>query len=358
MTPAGRGEDSVAVRAWSALEQIPRVGLAEFPTPLLRMKRLGAALGGLDIWFKRDDLISFGLGGNKVRGLEFLLGDALARGADTLVTGAGCQSNHVRATAAAAAHCGLRCVAVYWGDPPAVIDGNYRLTRLLGAEVSFTGDSDRASVDRGIDEQCTRLRATGWRPYAIPRGGACALGTLGHVLAARELFLQCQVQGIEPEAILLAAGSGGTHAGWLVGNALLGYPWASQSIAVSRDAGATRAQIQRLAAEAASLLGVSARLAATAPPIVHAGFLGEGYGIPSAEGTDAIRLVARTEGILLDPTYTGKAMAALIALRQAGQLPFRSVVFLHTGGEPALFAGDGAWLPDRAASSPEPSCVL
>lgn len=357
MNGAERADDRGAAKAWSALEQIPRVGLGEFPTPLLRMKRLGAALGGLDIWFKRDDLISFGLGGNKVRGLEFLLGDALAQGADTLVTGAGCQSNHVRATAAAAAHCRLRCVAVYWGDPPAAIEGNYRLTRLLGAETHFTGDCDRASVDRGIEEQCARLRGLGQRPYAIPRGGACVLGTLGHVLAARELLLQSRVRGIEPDAILLAAGSGGTHAGWLVGNALLGNPWALQSVAVSRDAGATRAQIQRLTAEAASRLGVPAPLAATAPPVVRSGFIGPGYGILSAEGTDAIRLVARTEGILLDPAYTGKAMAALIALWKSSRLPFRSVVFLHTGGEPALFAGDGAWLADRAESNLEVPCV-
>lgn len=356
MTPAAQGEARVDATAWNALEQIPRVGLGEFPTPLLRMKRLGAALGGLDIWFKRDDLISFGLGGNKVRGLEFLMGDALARGADTLVTGAGCQSNHVRATAAAAAHRGLGCAVVYWGDPPSVIDGNDRLTRLLGAEVSFTGNSDRASVDRGIDEQCARLRALGRRPYAIPRGGACALGTLGHVLAARELFLQCRAQDIEPDAVLLASGSGGTHAGWLLGNALLGTPWALQSVAVSRDPDATRAQIQRLAEEAGSRLGVSAAVATAAPPIVRSGFIGAGYGIPSAEGADAIRLVARTEGILLDPTYTGKAMAALIALWKSGRLPFRSVVFLHTGGEPALFAGDGAWLADRAECNPEVPC--
>ncbi len=357
MNLAARGEERVVARAWCALEQIPRVGLAEFPTPLLRMKRLGDALGGLDIWFKRDDLISFGLGGNKVRGLEFLLGDALAKEADTLVTGAGCQSNHVRATAAAAAYFGLRCVVVYWGDPPEVIDGNHRLTRLLGAEVTFTGDYDRASVDRGIEEHCARLRAIGRQPYAIPRGGACALGALGHVSAARELFDQCQAQGIEPEAILLAAGSGGTHAGWLLGNALLGNPWALQSVAVSRDAEATSAQIQQLAAEAASRLSVSAPLAAAAPPIVHAGFIGAGYGIPSSEGTDAIRLVAHTEGILLDPTYTGKAMAALIALRKSGRLPFRSVVFLHTGGEPALFAGDGTWLTDGEEPNPEVPCA-
>lgn len=328
---------------WEALAQLPRQPLAEFPTPLLPMRRLSRALGGLELWCKRDDLIGFGLGGNKVRGLELLMADALGQGAGVIVTGAGPQSNHVRATAAAATCCGLRCTAVFWGDAPKRIDGNYRLTRMLGAEAVFTGDPDRASVDRGIQAVCEELSCQGRRPYPIPRGGACALGALGHVLAARELHEQCRTLGFSPDLIVLAAGSGGTHAGWLVGTRALGSPWALQSFAVSREPGATRLEIARLATESAALLGLDWRFTPE-EAVVHGGFIGQGYGIPSPEAAEAIRLVGRTEGVLLDPTYTGKAMAGFLDRWRRGSAPYRSVVFLHSGGEPAFFAGEGEWL--------------
>ena len=328
---------------WEGLARLRRQRLAEFPTPILPMRRLSQAIGGLEIWFKRDDLISFGLGGNKVRGLELLIADAMAQGAEILVTGAGVQSNHVRATAAAAACCGLRCIAVYWGNAPERIDGNYRVTRMLGTEAVFTGDPDRTSVDRGIEALCAELRHKGQRPYPIPRGGACVLGALGHALAARELYEQCHAVGLDPDVIVLATGSGGTHAGWLVGTRALGWPWTVESFTVSREAEAVRPEIARLATDAAALLGLDWRFA-PAEAIVHGGFIGAGYGVPSPEAADAIRLVGRTEGVLLDPTYTGKAMAGLLEHLRRGFVPHRSVVFLHTGGEPAFFAGDGEWL--------------
>jgi D-cysteine desulfhydrase family pyridoxal phosphate-dependent enzyme len=329
--------------AWEDLDQLRRLLLAELPTPLSRMRRLGQALGGLDLWFKRDDLIGFGLGGNKVRGLELLMADAMSQDADVIVTGAGVQSNHVRATAAAAAYCDLRCTAVFWGDAPERVDGNYRLTRMLGAEAVFTGDSDRASVDHGIQAVCEELRRQGRRPYPIPRGGACALGALGHALAARELHEQCRALGFHPDLIVLAAGSGGTHAGWLVGTRALESPWKVESFTVSRKAEMARWEISRLATEAAALLGLDWRFAPE-DAIVHGGFIGQGYGIPSPEAAEAIRLVGRTEGVLLDPTYTGKAMAGFLDHRRRGLASHRSVVFLHTGGEPAFFAGKGEWL--------------
>ncbi len=344
--PEGEGEQTrrdVHDNPWETLTRLPRLALAEFPTPLLPMRRLGRAIGGPEIWFKRDDLISFGLGGNKVRGLELLVADALAQGAEVLVTGAGVQSNHVRATAAAAVHCGLRCMAVYWGDAPARIDGNYRVTRMLGAEAVFTGDPDRASVDSGIAAVCEELRAKGQRPYPIPRGGACALGALGHALAARELFQQCQSLGFVPEVVVLATGSGGTHAGWLLGTRALGSPWMVESFTVSREAETARAEVARLATEAAALLGLDWHFAPE-EAIMHGGFIGAGYGVPSPEAAEAIRLVGRTEGVLLDPTYTGKAMAGLLDHLRRGLALYRSVVFLHTGGEPAFFAEDGEWL--------------
>lgn len=156
---------------WESLSRFPRQRLARFPAPLQPLRRLGQALGGLDRWFRRDDLISFGLGDNKVRGLEFLPAAARTEGADAIVTGAGPQSNHVRATAATAASAGLQCIAVFWGDPPVRVDGDYRLTRMLGAEVVFTGDPDRSTVDRCIQGVCETLRGEGRRPHVIPPGG-------------------------------------------------------------------------------------------------------------------------------------------------------------------------------------------
>lgn len=328
---------------WQVLMALPRQPLIQSATPLLLMSKLSQTLGGGDIWCKRDDLISFGFGGNKIRGLEFLTADALIRQAEVLVTGAGAQSNHVRATAAAAAYFNLRCLAVFWGNPPECTDGNFRLTRMLGAEIVFTGSPDRASVDAGIDTQCRELYRQGSKPYPIPRGGACALGALGHALAAREVYEQCRTQGIEPETIILATGSGGTHAGWLLGTRALGDPWKIESFTVSRAACEVRNEIIRLAMEAAALLGLDWRFT-DKDVVVHDGFVGEGYGIPSPKAAAAIRLLGRTEGLLLDPTYTGKAMAGLMDRLHRGPAFKRPIVFIHTGGEPAFFAGDGDWL--------------
>lgn len=328
---------------WPALEGLPRLALASLPTPLLPMRRLSRRVGCAEIWFKRDDLISFGLGGNKVRGLEFLVADAIAQEANVIVTGAGIQSNHVRATAAAASCCGMDCVGVFWGDSPEAVDGNYRLTRLLGAQRVFTGDPDRASVDRGIERVCEEFRNLGRRVYPIPRGGACALGALGHMLAVRELHEQCLEFGLDPDRIVFATGSGGTHAGWLLGTRALGARWKIESFTVSREPSAARTQIARLATEGAALLGLDWRFVPE-QVTVHGGFIGPGYGIPTPEAVNAIQWVARTEGVLLDPTYTGKAMAGLLEHLEHGQSRDRAIVFLHTGGEPAFFAGDDQWL--------------
>lgn len=325
------------------LERVPRYPLAGLPTPLHRLDRLARKVGVRDLWIKRDDLIDFGLGGNKVRGLELLIADILSAGCDTIVTGAGVQSNHVRATAAAACVTELCCRAVFWGDKPAQIDGNYRIVRMLGAESVFTGDPERASVDRHIRIEVDKLTRDGRKPYPIPRGGACALGALGHALAALEVYQQCCSLGICPDRVIFATGSGGTHAGWLLATGMLSLPWSVESFTVSRAPQEACAEVARLANEAASLLGLDTCFSAQ-DAIVHGGFIGDGYGIPTAEGAEAIRLVAGCEGVLLDPTYTGKAMAGLLEHISRREPPYSSILFLHTGGEPAFFAGDGAWL--------------
>jgi D-cysteine desulfhydrase family pyridoxal phosphate-dependent enzyme len=323
---------------------ISRHVLAHYPTPLMRANRLTESLGGTELWFKRDDLISFGLGGNKIRGLEVMLADALAQNADCLITGAGVQSNHVRATAAVAAYAGMRCIAVYWGNPPASVDGNFRVTKMLNAEIRFTDDEDRASVDSHIPLVAGELNKQDYRPYSIPRGGACVMGVLGHILAVFEFYQQCLAQELEPDAIVLAVGSGGTYAGWLLGIRLLNLPWKLVCFTVSREAGQVSQQVAELATEAAKLLKLDWAFNATDAP-VNGGFIGQGYGIPSIEAAEAIKLIGRTEGILLDPTYTGKAMAGLLhGLKNKQFDDGQRIVFVHTGGEPAFFAGDGDWL--------------
>ncbi len=326
------------------LQNIPRVQLAFLPTPLKEASRLAAAIGGPSLWIKRDDLTGFGFGGNKIRGLEFLLADALAQGADTIVTGAAPQSNSVRATTAAAVHAGLAAVAAYSGTPPPQVEGNYRLVRMLGAQVRFNGDPNRASVDGFIETVAAELREQGRRPYVIPRGGANVPGTLGYVLAARELAEQCAAQGIAPDAIVLATGACGTHAGMLAGIHALGLPWRVEGFTVSRPVEEVQGRVYELAQAALDRLGFAASLS-TREVIVHDGFIGPGYGIPTPEGAQAIRLAARCEGIFLDPTYTGKALAGLISYSRNGHFRHdETVIFLHTGGEPALFVGEGSWL--------------
>lgn len=319
--------------------EFPRLVFNPAPTPLMPVRRLTAALGGPELWMKRDDLIPFGLGGNKIRGLELITADALADGADTLVTGAGPLSNHVRATAAAASYAGLRMVACYWGTPPQHVEGNHRLSVLLGAEVRFTGSTSRDSVDDALETEADRIRSAGGRPYVIPRGGACPLGVMGHVRAVEELLAQCKTLNFMPDRVVMAVGSGGTLAGWLLGSRLHGAPWRVEGITVSRPATEARARVSALAAEAAE------KLASPCPIndgeiVIHDGFIGTGYGIPSEEGSAVLALAARAEGIVLDPTYTAKAMAGYHALVQQGHYRHvNSVLFLHTGGLPSVFVG-------------------
>ncbi len=321
--------------SWTAeLEALPRLSLVTEPTPLAPASRLSAALGGPQLWFKRDDLLPVAFGGNKVRSLDLIVAEALRRGADALVTGAGPLSNHVRASAGVAAMTGI---AIYWGVPPSRAEGNHWLTRMLGAEIVFTGDADRSSVDSGIEASAAEVVAQGGRPFSVPRGGACALGVLAHVLAVRETLEQCAVFGIMPQAVVMAVGGAGTLAGWLLGTALFGAVWRLEAITVSRPAVEALARARNLAAEAAAMLDCPAQLSSV-ELFVHESFLGAGYGVPSPQGQSAIVATARTEGVFLDPTYTGKAMAGYSALLSQGRYAGADdVLFLHTGGAPSLF---------------------
>lgn len=322
--------------ALARLASLPRRRLISSPTPLTRAQELGEAIGGIELWLKREDLIEFGFGGNKMRGLELMIADARQRGADIVVTGAGAYSNHVRATAAAAAHAKLDALAVYWGTEPARPTANLFLTRLLGATTVFTGDDDRSTLDAHIRDHADRLRAGGRKPYVIPRGGASPLGTLGHVAAIAELVEQCAAGRIEPDVVVLAVGSGSTLAGWLLGAALLGVGWQIEGVPVSRSAAETRGRVVELARAGAELIGAASPVTEE-QVVLHDGFIGGGYGVPTPEGNATIELAARRQGVFFDPTYTAKAFAALSSRVPRQLKPGARVVFVHTGGEPRLF---------------------
>ncbi|MGB9578245.1 MAG: D-cysteine desulfhydrase family protein [Halothiobacillaceae bacterium] len=320
---------------------LPRVSLGHFPTPLEELPRLAHHLGIARLLVKRDDQTGLAGGGNKTRKLEFLLADALAQGADTLVTAGAAQSNHCRQTAAAAARVGLRCVLVLGGEPPTELPtGNLLLDILLGAELRWSGPYRRGEQLNQVVEE---LRATGRRPYLIPYGGSNALGAAGYAYAMQELAEQCG--GADSLAainrIVIASSSGATQAGLVLGAHMVAYP--GQIVGISIDKGETSdvPYVQRLAAlanQTAALLGV----AKTFTPqdfIVNRDYLGGGYGVVGTPEREAIQLTARYEGLLLDPVYTGRAMGGLIDLIQRRLIaPKETVLFWHTGGMPALFA--------------------
>jgi D-cysteine desulfhydrase len=319
----------------------PRVPIARLPTPIEPSPRLGTALG-IDLLYKRDDLTGLELSGNKARKLEYLLADAEAHGADTLVTCGGVQSNHCRATAYAAAKRGLSTVLLLRVPDPAhppAPEANALLDRLAGAQVRYVSHEEyrrRAEVMSGIADE---LRAAGRRPYVIPEGGSNALGSMGYVLAVAELRAQLPEAWREgPLTIVYAIGSGGTGAGLELGVRLLGWREATPvGFAVCNDARYFREAIAGICAEARARWP---SLPVVPPEEIRVddGFVGPGYAQTTSEGLEIIRRAARDDGILLDPVYTGKAMLGVAA--RAGQpdgLPAPRVVFLHTGGTFGLF---------------------
>jgi D-cysteine desulfhydrase len=329
----------------------PRVDLVVGPTPLHPAPRLSRELG-VPLLFKRDDLTGRGLGGNKLRGLEYILADALGQGCDCLVTGAGPQSNWTMLAALSCLRCQIEPHVVCYGTD-AASEGNMRLHRWLGVDVRFTGSPARPSVDAGIEAAGAELRAAGRHPYLVPRGGATPLGALGYVRASTELTAQLAVLGEQPAGLWLATGSCGTQAGLQAGAALTGAPYRVRGVTVSRPVPECLDRVRALAAGAAALAvgegtvgegtageGAAGEGAAISEPEVLGGWIGPGYGVPSAEGQAAARLVAQAEGVFLDPAFGAKAMAALIAECRAERVRGPQI-FLVSGGAPTLFAGAG-----------------
>ena len=323
------------------LARFPRVRFAHLPTPLEPMPNLTRLLGGPELYVKRDDCTGLASGGNKTRKLEFLIGDALAQGADTVITHGAVQSNHVRQTAAAACKYGLRCAAllerrVPGHGPEYETTGNVLLDRLFGAEVRFVAaDTD---MDAACSELAEEIRAKGGRPYAIPGGGSNAVGALGYVNAALELLQQANDLGLRIDCVVHGTGSTGTQGGLVCGLEGANAGIDVLGICVRRPGPAQEEAVYRTASATAEHLGIRGGLERVRVK-ANDDYVGRGYGMPTAGTLEAIRLAALHEGLLLDPVYTGKAMAGLIDLCRKGFFAKdQNVVFLHTGGAAALFA--------------------
>lgn len=318
------------------LHQFPRLELLGAPTPLEHLPRLSDYLGR-DIFIKRDDFTPVAMGGNKLRKLEFLAADALREGADVLLTAGAVQSNHVRQTAAVAARLGLKCVALLENPIGThaenyLSNGNRLLLDLMDAEVIMVDALNNPAEQ--LAEQATRLEAQGYRPYIVPVGGSNALGALGYVECAQEIAHQSEGV-VDFAAVVVASGSAGTHAGLAVGMEHLLPETELVGVTVSRQVEAQLPLVERLRQSLAETLEVQAK----APITLWDDYFAPRYGEPNDEGMAAVKLLARLEGILLDPVYTGKAMAGL--LDGVSQNRFRRegpLLFIHTGGAPALFA--------------------
>ncbi|WP_159914671.1 D-cysteine desulfhydrase family protein [Pantoea sp. 18069] len=329
-----------------SLERFPRVPLLDGPTPIQRLHRLeaalGDALGGVQIFVKRDDHMSLGGGGNKLRKLEYLIGAAQAEGADTIVTVGGLQSNHARLTAAAAARAGLACELVL-GRPVPRDDGDYErngnvlLNGIFGATVHTLPPGENALA--AAQMRAAQLRSQGRRVFLMPTGGSTPVGALGYMRCAQEIGAQAKAIGAEFAEIVVANGSAGTHAGLAAGLYAAGKPASTvRSFSTLADGEQARRTTLELTEATLRLVGIEASLG-DADIQVDGRQRGAGYGIPTAQMRDALRMMARTQGLLLDPVYSGKAFAGLLADLRAGRYAAgRQVLFVMTGGTPGLYA--------------------
>jgi D-cysteine desulfhydrase family pyridoxal phosphate-dependent enzyme len=323
------------------MKTLPRIKIAQLPTPIQPMPRLASALGGPRLLVKRDDQTGLAFGGNKTRKLELLVAEAQANGARMLVTAGAVQSNHCRQTAAAAAHFGLDCILVLSGEKPPAFSGNLLLDQLFGAELVYVQPEER---DQRLKEAFQNAWDKGRRPYLVPYGGSSPTGAAAYALAMGELMEQCRqadMEGCPPDWIVFPSSSGGTQAGLILGARLYGYLGKVLGISVDEPADVLKAGVAVLSGKTADLL--AERMAFSPEDVlVEDSYLGGGYGVLGEPEREAIRLFARLEGLLVDPVYTGRAAAGLIDLIRKGYFSRgETVLFWHTGGTPALFAYEG-----------------
>ena len=330
------------------LARFPRVKLFPAPTPLHKLENLTRHLGGPDIWIKRDDCTMVATGGNKVRKLEWLIGEARAQGAAHVVTQGAVQSNHVRQTAAVAAMYGLKCTAllehrIETNDRDYLGSGNVLLDKLFGCEIEYRpGGID---MNAEAEKKGAELRAAGEKAYVIPGGGSNKVGALGYVSCAQELVRQADEMGLKIDHLVTATGSAGTHAGLVVGlegeNA--GIPVLGIGVRLPKDR--QEENVFRLAEATADYVGVRGGIPRSAV-VANCDYVGKGYGIPTDGMIEAVRMLGTQEGILLDPVYSGKAMAGFIDLIRSGVFrKGQTVVFLHTGGAVGLFGYTNTFEP-------------
>ncbi len=311
---------------------IPRLHFAHLPTPIEALPRLSEALGGPRLLIKRDDQTGLAFGGNKTRKLEFLVAEARDQSAKILISGGALQSNHCRQTAAAAARFGFKCILVLTGDEPEQPSANLFLDKLFGTEIVYV--AERKDRDRILQETFDRAAKQGMKPYLVPYGGSNATGALGYAFAMKELI----EQNSRVDWIVFATSSGGTHAGLLLGQRVFGYKGKLLGISVDESEEWLKQQVSELASLSSEKLGN--RIEFTPDEVLaNANYCSAGYGVLTEQEREAIRLFATCEGLLLDPVYTGRAAAGMIDLISKGFFKNdETVLFLHTGGQPALFA--------------------
>lgn len=322
------------------LSRYPRISLGHFPTPLERLDGLTKALNGPEIWIKRDDCTGLSTGGNKTRKLEFLMAEAVAEGADTVMTQGATQSNHARQTAAAAAKLGLACHILLEDRTGKTTfeyteNGNVLLDRLHGATIERCAANP--DMNGEMEKVANRLRSEGRKVYTIPGGGSNPTGALGYVNAAIELVYQANASGLKIDHVVHATGSAGTQAGLVVGLTGINSGIPVLGVGVRAPKEKQEENVFNLAARTADKLGISGAIKRE-DVVANCDYIGQGYGFPAADTIEAIRTLARTDGILLDPVYSGKGMAGLIDLAKKGFFKKgETVVFVHTGGSTGLF---------------------
>jgi D-cysteine desulfhydrase family pyridoxal phosphate-dependent enzyme len=313
------------------MKELARVPIAHLPTPVEELPRLTKVLGGPKILVKRDDQTSLAFGGNKTRKLEYLVAEAQSHGAETLITAGAIQSNHCRQTAAAARRAGMDCILVLSGEAPEVPEANTYLDLLLGAELVWTSLAERGNI---LNQTYLDAEAAGRNPFLIPYGGSSPVGAAAYAYAVRELV----GQGVEADWIVFATSSGGTQAGLVAGKELFGFKGQVLGISIDEEAAKFRGMVAELAKDVTILLNNTKNITIN-DVLVNDDYLGGGYAVMGEPEREAIQLFARHEGLLVDPVYTGRAAAGMIDLiRKDFFKPDETVLFWHTGGQPALFA--------------------